>query len=168
MPPAWARVVLVLLVACGGAQTAAPPRPPAPATARCPDAGELGRLDAAAERGDAAAAARQVSALVVCFDAARFGRDDGARRALLDSLKVVEADRSRTAITDEALDRMLVATDRLLHVDRLSPAGQAARTLLEHDRRQPASRAELFSRVGALKTIAASGSPMAASARLRL
>src|SRR5262249_33516275 len=90
-----------------------------------------------------------------------------ARRALLGSLKVVEGDRARDAVTDEALDRMLVSADRLLRIDRLSADGQAARTLLADDRRPPAARAELFARAAALKAIARGGGPPAATAALR-
>src|SRR5262249_39245770 len=95
-------VMLVTLAACGGAPgSAAPAAPPPSRTGRRlgspPPRAGLVRLDAAADAGDAAAGWAHVHILIDLFDAARFGRDEAARRALLGALKVVEGDRARTA-----------------------------------------------------------------------
>ncbi len=161
-------VMGVTLASCAGTPARAPAPPAAFALAFPPSPAALARVDAAADAGDARAAWEHVHAVIDMFDAARFGRDDAARRALLDALKVVEADRARDAVTDEALDRMLVSADRLLRIDRLSAAGQAARTLLGDDRHPAADRDELYARMTALKAIARGGGPLAPNAALRL
>jgi hypothetical protein len=61
-----------------------------------------------------------------------------------------------------------VRVDAVLAHDRLHAGAQAARTLLEQDRRPPADRADLYRRMAELKGIARGGGPLAANALLRL
>jgi len=58
--------------------------------------------------------------------------------------------------------------DRILEHERLHKDAQAARTLLEWDRRPPATRKDLFLAASRLKTLARGGGPLAANATLRL
>ena len=139
-----------LLAACGGSSTPAS----APATNAAPD-----RF-------------APVLRALVLFDRARFGRDDESLAAL--SLELTGApDRIRrgTEGTDQAIEALLLRVDAVLREDRLHPRAVEARTLLEHDRRPPESRAAMWQRMMQLRRIAMGGGSegaLAASARLRL
>lgn len=101
------------------------------------------------------------------FDRARFQPDAAARRSLLADLHVADAGPG-AATTDAALDALLVEVDRLLAADRLHAGAQAARTLLEFDRRPPGDRRQLLAATRALKNVARGGGSLAPNATLRL
>ncbi|MFH0902726.1 MAG: hypothetical protein V2A73_19010 [Pseudomonadota bacterium] len=160
---------------------AAPAAPAAPATP--PTAPAFGQADLAipptsaclrilehvretANRGDSREAWAYVHYLIDLFDFARFAHDSAARTILLSALGV--EDGSGSAATDQALDRILVAVDRLLAMNRLHPGALAARVILEHDRTPATNRSSLLVRAAQEKTIARSGGPLAANATLRL
>lgn len=129
----------------------------------------LKQIGALAATGDPRAAWAEVHYLADLFDAARFeaGAEarDKARRTLLSALDIVDG--SGPLTTDLAIDAMLVRVDRLLALDRLHAGAQAARTLLEHDRK-PTGQDQLFRHMLGVKAIARGDGPLATNALLRL
>lgn len=135
--------------------------PPAAYTASA-----LSRVDAAAEAGDAASAWVYAHYLLDVFDYARFMEDKGARTLLFAETHTAEG--HGDALTDQVLDVLLVAVDRVARFDRLHAGAHAARVLLTGDRRPPSERAQLFARMAGLKGVARGRGPLAANAIVRL
>jgi hypothetical protein len=129
----------------------------------------LKQLEALANTGDVRAGWLVAHYYVDLFDASRFESDPDRRektRALLFAGLDV-APGSGPVTTNLVLDAMLVKVDRVLRADRLHAGAQAAKTLLEYDRKRPI-REELFARMVALKAIARGTGPLRANASLRL
>jgi hypothetical protein len=126
----------------------------------------LAQLSAWAEGGDTEAAWAYAHYLVDLFDYALFMADENARALL--AAETHSPQGHGDALTDQVLDSLLVATDRVARLDALHTGAQAARILLTSDRHPPTARAQLFARMASLKGVARGGGPLAANALARL
>ncbi len=128
----------------------------------------LARVTKRALSRDASASWVRARYLLDLFDDARFATAADSRAALAAALGQPERSIRGRAGTDRVISALQLEVDRVLAVERLHAAAQAARTLLDADAHPATRRGQVLQRMTELKAIARGESVVANNARLRL